>query len=479
MSPKELQSANTLVWFRNNLRVTDNPALYAAAQEPGQTLAVYVLCEEYIGRHQTAPARVDFIRRNLEVLEKDLAKLNISLVLMRVLKAEEIPQALRELAKRNSCSQFFFNGEYPVDELARDRAVVEAMRAEDISCRRYHDRVILPPGTVCNQKGEAYKVFSAFRRRWWERVISSSLEPLGAPSAQAASKISGTSETSLNNLFEGLEQRDLSSHWPAGEAEAHRRLKVFLTDHVEHYHQERDFPAHPGTSQLSPYLAVGAISARQCLHAVLKTQGESEGARTWMSELIWRDFYQHVVVSFPQVCKHRAMQTYTEAFPWRYDEDKLQAWQRGETGIPIIDAAMRQLLETGWMHNRLRMVAAMFFSKNLQLDWRVGEAWFMSQLIDGDFAANNGGWQWCASTGTDAVPYFRVFNPVAQSKRYDPTGKFIRTYVPELRHLSDRQIHEPPPTKGYPAPIVDLKSSRAETIEIFRTLPRSTIPTQQ
>jgi deoxyribodipyrimidine photo-lyase len=438
--------------------------------------AVYILCEAFVERHQIAPSRVDFLRRNLVVLKSDLAQLSIPLILLRVATPEDIPHALLALAQRNACGQLFFNAEYPIDELSRDRAVVNLMRDTRLHCRRYHDRVVLPPGTVCNQKGEPYKVFSAFRKRWWERVSALSLKPLAVPAGQSSCGMAGASlGRSPNALFDGLDQRDLTELWPAGEAEAHRRLKMFLENTVVRYHELRDYPACHGTSELSPYLAVGAISPRQCLDAALRRQDEGEGVSAWMNELVWRDFYQHVAVHFPQVCKHRAMQVYTEAFPWRNDEGKRMAWQRGETGVPIVDAAMRQLLATGWMHNRLRMITAMFFSKNLQLDWRLGEAWFMSQLIDGDFAANNGGWQWSASTGTDAVPYFRVFNPVAQSRRFDPKGEFIRTYIPELRHLTDRQIHEPPPTKGYPAPIVDLKASRAETIALFRSLPRKNV----
>ena len=191
---------------------------------------------------------------------------------------------------------------------------------------------------------------------------------------------------------------------------------------------------------------------------------------TWIGELIWRDFYQHVVVDFADVCKFKAMQKHTEAFPWRYDKKLFKAWCDGETGIPIVDAAMLQLKETGWMHNRLRMVVAMFLTKNLQIDWRMGEHYFMTHLIDGDFAANNGGWQWSASTGTDAAPYFRIFNPVSQSQRFDAEGVFIRRYLPALAKLSAKIIHNPPPTPNYPLPIVDLSLSRKETIALFGAL---------
>ena len=241
-------------------------------------------------------------------------------------------------------------------------------------------------------------------------------------------------------------------------------------------------PAEPGTSQLSPYLAAGVISIRQCLHAALGyNQGEldsgASGATTWINELLWREFYKHILVGYPRVSMHRAFRPETEALPWRRAPYELEAWQQGRTGFPIIDAAMRQLRETGWMHNRLRMITAMFLSKNLLIDWREGERWFMRHLIDGDLAANNGGWQWSASTGTDSVPYFRLFNPTSQSQRFDPDGQFLRRWLPELQHLSSRDIHSPATHHNlfgvieYPTPIVDLGKSRARALDAFRNLP--------
>jgi deoxyribodipyrimidine photo-lyase len=232
---------------------------------------------------------------------------------------------------------------------------------------------------------------------------------------------------------------------------------------------------------LSAYLAAGVISVRQCLHAVLsRNHGELDsgnpGAVVWINELLWREFYKHILVGFPRVSMGRAFRRDTEALPWRHAPDELAAWQQGRTGYPIVDAAMRQLLATGWMHNRLRMVAAMFLSKNLLIDWREGERWFMRHLIDGDLAANNGGWQWSASTGTDSVPYFRLFNPHSQSRRFDPEGRFLRQWLPELDALSDRQIHDPSSAgalflpAGYPPPIVDLGMSRARALDAFRNL---------
>jgi deoxyribodipyrimidine photo-lyase len=229
------------------------------------------------------------------------------------------------------------------------------------------------------------------------------------------------------------------------------------------------------------------LSPRQCLHAALAAnQGEFDsgnpGVVTWINELLWREFYKHILVGYPRVSRHRAFRLETEAVPWRHAPQELAAWQEGRTGLPIIDAAMRQLLATGWMHNRLRMIVAMFLTKNLLIDWREGERFFMRHLIDGDLAANNGGWQWSASTGTDAAPYFRIFNPISQSQKFDPDGHFIRQWVPELAGLNKRDIHDPSSLgglfapSGYPRPIVDLSRSRERALAAFKNLSAQEVP---
>jgi deoxyribodipyrimidine photo-lyase len=466
---------NRIVWFRNDLRIYDNPALYRAAEDQQGVLAVYFICREMLINHVVAPARLDFIRRHLLQLKADLAELNIPLVVIPIGKTAEIIPHLQTLIKQHQVQDLFLNAEYPIDEFQRDKQVSETLREQGLTVKRFHDRVIIPPGMIRNGKGEPYKVFTAFKNNWLKQASALQLVPLKKPKIQPAHNCVLLTDKEVNELFNGLVLRDLSVLWPAGEKEAGKRLKYFIKHHIVYYQTARDFPQLEGTSQLSPYLAVGSISPRQCIAAVLHAnQGEldsgSSGVTTWIGELIWRDFYQHVVVDFPDVCKFKAMQKHTEAFPWRHDEALFSAWCNGETGIPIVDAAMLQLKATGWMHNRLRMVVAMFLTKNLQIDWRMGEHYFMTQLIDGDFAANNGGWQWSASTGTDAAPYFRIFNPVSQSQRFDADGAFIRRYLPALAKLPAKTIHNPPPTPNYPLPIVDLSLSRKDTIAIFGAL---------
>jgi deoxyribodipyrimidine photo-lyase len=242
------------------------------------------------------------------------------------------------------------------------------------------------------------------------------------------------------------------------------------------YHERRDYPAMDMTSRLSPYLTLGIISVRQCLARLHQSQPShnNAGADTWLSELIWREFYQHLIYFWPEICKGNNFHEWANNLVWNQNgEDWLRKWQSGETGYPIVDAAMRQLNQTGWMHNRLRMIVASFLTKDLHIDWRHGEQYFMRQLIDGDFAANNGGWQWSASTGCDGQPYFRIFNPITQGERFDPHGQFIRQYIPELSAVPDKYIHSPwlwggVKSLSYPAPIVDHKREREITLGVYK-----------
>lgn len=464
-----------IIWFRNDLRIYDNPALFRATEGQQGVLAIYFICCDFLVNHVVAPARLDFIRCHLLQLKSDLAELNIPFVVIKVGATTEIVPHLQGLIKQHQVQELLFNAEYPIDEFQRDKQVSETLREQGLTVRRFHDRVIIPPGMIRNGKGEPYKVFTAFKNNWLQQARGLQFQPLKKPKIQPIHHHVELTDNVLNTLFDSLKLRDLSALWPAGEKEASRRLKYFVKHHIADYKVDRDFPNLDATSTLSPYLAIGSISPRQCIAAALQANhGELDsgntGITTWIGELIWRDFYQHVVVDFPDLCKFNAMQKHTEAFPWRHDEKLFKVWCDGETGIPIVDAAMLQLKATGWMHNRLRMVVAMFLTKNLQIDWRMGEHYFMTQLIDGDFSANNGGWQWCASTGTDAAPYFRIFNPVSQSQRFDAEGIFIKRYLPVLKSLPAKVIHNPPPTMGYPLPIVDLSLSRKETIALFGAL---------
>ncbi|MDD0841672.1 deoxyribodipyrimidine photo-lyase [Pseudomonas sp. Gutcm_11s] len=470
-----------LIWLRSDLRSADNSALHAA-MAAGPTLAVYLLSPEQWREHDDAPCKVDFWLRNLAELQQQLARLNVPLLVRSAPHWRDAPAVLLELCRQQQIGAVHFNDEYGLNEQARDRAVSQTLANADIACHGHLDQLLFRPGSLLTKSGGYFQVFSQFRKLCYQRLHSALPPMLGTPGAQAPLPVASDP---LPSAVPGFEPppRSLSELWPAGEDAASARLADFVDERMGWYQQRRDLPGVDGTSQVSAYLAAGVLSPRQCLHAALRNNyGEFEsgnpGAVTWINELLWREFYKHILVGYPRVSRHRAFRLETEALPWRQVPDELAAWQQGRTGIPLVDAAMRQLLATGWMHNRLRMVVAMYLTKNLLIDWREGERWFMRHLIDGDLAANNGGWQWSASTGTDAAPYFRIFNPISQSQKFDPDGRFIRRWLPELAHLDDRDIHNPAALGGlfgaanYPQPIVDLSASRARALQAFKSLPK-------
>ena len=471
-----------LMWFRSDLRVMDNTAL-AAAMTDGPTVAVYLLSPQQWKEHDDAPCKVDFWLRNLVELQQALAALKVPLLIRTAPHWRDAPKVLAALCQEHAIDQVQVNDEYGINETKRDEQVAAALAQIEVGFRGHLDQLFFQPGSVLTKSGGYFKVFSQFRKACYQRLHTALPQRIPVPQAQQSL---GIDSDTIPEQIKGFATPDdsLRALWPAGEDAAIERLATFADEQIDDYQRQRDLPATPGTSQLSTYLAAGVLSPRQCLHAALRiNQGEFEsgsaGAVTWINELLWREFYKHVLVGYPRVSRHRAFRPHTEALPWRNAPADLAAWQEGRTGLPLIDAAMRQLLATGWMHNRLRMVVAMFLTKNLLIDWREGERFFMQHLIDGDLAANNGGWQWSASTGTDAVPYFRLFNPISQSQRFDPEGRFIRRWLPELASLSNRDIHNPAGagglfgTPGYPAPIVDLASSRDRALQAFKNLPRA------
>ncbi|AHV92827.1 cryptochrome/photolyase family protein [Bordetella holmesii] len=465
---------NTLVWLRSDLRLHDNQALSAAATQ-GLTRAVFLASPGQWQTHGDAAVKVDFWRRNLLVLGSSLAQLGIELSVLTLKDWSQAPQALAVFCAARAIEQVHINAEWGINERRRDQACTDRLARDGVSLSTHHCGTLLPPGTVRTGKGDPYRVFTPYARACRDILRSA------PPAAQRAPRPQGpvSSPPSLPDIWPDVDA-GIAARWPAGEDAAHARLRDFLDQDLMRYHERRDLPALPGTSALSPYLASGVLSPAQCLRAALRAnQGEidsgQQGARAWITELLWREFYLHLLAAYPALSMHQPMRPETRYLAWRRAPEDLRAWQEGRTGIPLVDAAQRQLLATGWMHNRLRMVSAMFLAKNLLLDWRLGEAWFMGHLIDGDLAANNGGWQWSASTGADAVPYFRVFNPITQSRRFDPKAAFLRHWLPELAGLDDKSIHEPSDAQrratGYPQAIADLKTSRLRAIEAFSSLP--------
>jgi deoxyribodipyrimidine photo-lyase len=468
-----------LVWFKDDLRIHDNPALYQAARQCDGIVAVYILDPGMWKQHSTSACRVDFVLRGLKELKTHLEKLNIPFILHPVKNTSAIPAVLLKLAKAAQAEALFYNQQYEVNEHRRDLAVTAIFEKNNYEVFSFHDQVILPPGSVKTKSGKYFSVFTPFKRAWITAFKQQDIKALPAPRTQAKLSLKIKS-LPIPASLPGFKSTVDAKLWPSGETAAKKRLQTFLTKHLFNYKKERDYPALDSTSKLSAYLAAGMISSRQCfLAAMAHNHNEIDsgnlGAMTWLSELIWREFYRCVMVAVPRVSMHKAYQIATDKMHWDFNEKQFQAWQQGKTGYPLIDAAMRQLNTIGWMHNRLRMVVAMFLTKNLFFDWRHGEKYFIENLIDGDLASNNGGWQWSASTGTDAAPYFRIFNPITQSKNYDPEGQFILKYCPELAGLNKKSLHEPykyEPEKsakqGYPKPIIELNQKREKVLKAYK-----------
>ena len=465
-----------LVWFRSDLRLQDNPALRNAFEQAKNVHAVFIFSNNQLKKHNEANVKIDFLKSNLFLLEEKLDKLNVPLTIIDSGGFDNDASLIEQFIEKKNIKKVFWNNQFGEDEAIRDKLVKILLDKKNIDYETYNDQIIYEPGFLKTGQGLPYSVFTPFKRKWIENFEMDFLDIEYRYEAR-------------NNLDYSSNVRDFDFNykkthqvnmelWPAGEDEAETRLLRFLNEKAIDYSKNRNDPILDGTSRISPYLALGIISSKKCILEALKINNFEFnsghiGVTKWIDEIVWREFYKNIMFSFPKVSKGQPFQDYSKAILWRYNEDEFNAWKEGRTGFPIVDAAMRQLLNEGWMHNRLRMVVAMFFTKNMLHDWRLGEAYFMQNLIDGDFASNNGGWQWSSSTGTDAAPYFRIFNPITQSTNFDKEGTFIKKYVPELKDLDKSVIHNPSIEHRkyckYPEPILDLKESRLRAIDAFKT----------
>jgi deoxyribodipyrimidine photo-lyase len=457
-----------LFWFRRDLRLTDNTALHAALASGAPVIPVFIFDPGILASPYTGEPRMAFLNRALAALDQTLRERGSRLLIRRGRPIE----VLRQLAAETGAQALYFNRDYTTFARHRDKQVEESL---DLAVYSFDDAVLLPPGAVMKTNGAPYTVYSPFMRQWRELpkppVLSDVPGRLAATSSEDSEQ--------LQVVWDGALPQ-------ASEQAAQQRLAAFTAEPIYNYETRRNnLTPNPfededqDTSCLSPYLRFGLISPRQAYWAAQQAFERAENKEdrrsvdVWINELIWREFYVHIMAHFPHVERGNFRAQY-DRLEWREAPDELRAWQDGLTGYPVVDAAMRQLKAVGWLPNRARMIVASFLTKDLLIDWRQGEKHFMRWLIDGDPAANNGGWQWTAGTGTDAQPYFRIFNPVMQSQKFDPNGVYIRRWVPELRNIPDRFIHAPwnmpQPPQDYPPPLVDHHIARERTIAAFRQI---------
>jgi deoxyribodipyrimidine photo-lyase len=467
----------SLVWLRRDLRLADQPALHAAVERGQPVIPVYIHAPEEEAPWQPGSASNWWLHYSLERLASALATRGSRLTLRQGPSLD----TLRQLAKETGADAVFWNRLYEPAVIRRDRDIKQVLRAEGWVVSSFNAALLNEPWCVRSATGDPYKVFSPFWKACKRIGIDAPVLPQPANLPSPASWPETETLASFRLLPRIPWDEGLARTWTPGEAGALQRLEAFLDEAVTRYGEMREIPAEPGTSRLSPHLHFGEISPRQIVRALREAghDPESGGAEHFVREVGWREFAHHLLFHFPHTSEEPLNPKFAR-FPWRESADDLRAWQQGRTGIPIVDAAMRELWQTGWMHNRSRMIVASLLTKNLRMHWLHGARWFWDTLVDADLASNTLGWQWAAGCGADAAPYFRIFNPVRQGQRFDPDGRYVRRYVPELQRVPDSGIHAPGGQGGkpvdrrlrpdYPDPVVDLQQSRQAALDAFSEL---------
>ncbi|MES1952909.1 Deoxyribodipyrimidine photo-lyase [Salinisphaera sp. S4-8] len=471
-----------ILWFRRDLRLADNPALRAALDgEFDSIVPVYIHAPHELGDWAPGAAQRVWLHESLTALADALEALGSRLVI----RSGDTTEVLDTLIAESGATAVYWNRLYDPHTIARDKKVKQHLEGRDIETASFKAHLLHEPWTVETKQGGPYKVFTPFWKAIKNRPVDT---PLAAPDTlpEVWSRIGSESVAALGLRPKIEWDRGIRATWSPGENGAHERLETFVKDVLGEYDETRDAPARYGTSYLSPHLHWGEIGPRQIVHRVEEWIDDHRGTKTlrahadsFLSEIGWREFSHHVLYHFPTT-PDEPLDPRFKAFPWSGDDEGLACWQQGRTGIPMVDAGMRELWETGYMHNRLRMTVASFLTKNLRVAWQHGERWFWDTLVDADLANNTLGWQWAAGCGADAAPFFRIFNPARQGERFDAKGEYVRRWVPELAELENRHIHEPwnAPSKAlkaanvtlgedYPQPIVDLKASRREALSAF------------
>jgi deoxyribodipyrimidine photo-lyase len=475
----------SLVWFRNDLRLTDNPALTDAVKRGGAVIPLYIWAPEEDGAWSPGAASRWWLHQSLMRLSEDLQRRGSRLVIRH---GPSLP-TLQALSQETGAQAVLWNRRYEPSSIARDTIIKSALRERGLHVDSFNASVLFEPHTIRNTAGKPFQVFTPF----WKTctALTESAAPLNAPSRLAAPALWPASDPLASLQLEPTIDwaGGIRAAWTPGEDGARQELQRFLDTAVTGYVEQRDRPDQVQTSRLSPYLHFGEISSRQVWHTVQRATGKRQtkqsGAEAYLRQLGWREFAHHLLFHFPHTVDQPLRANFAD-FPWRESSADLRAWQRGQTGYPLVDAGMRELWNTGWMHNRVRMVAASFLVKHLLLSWQAGARWFWGTLVDADLANNTLGWQWVAGCGADAAPYFRIFNPVAQGEKFDPNGDYVRRWVPALRRLPAAWIHKPweAPTQvlseagvqlgvTYPEPLVDHHNARIRALAALATLKKS------
>ncbi|MEO0347237.1 MAG: deoxyribodipyrimidine photo-lyase [Pseudomonadota bacterium] len=472
--------ATGIVWFRRDLRLTDQPALHNALEHCDRLVLLYIDDSETETDWPAGAASRWWLHQSLEALSGDIAARGAALTLRRGPAFD----TLRAVIAETGAEAVFWNRIYEPAAIARDKAIKTALNDDHVAVHSHNGALLQEPWEIMTKTGTPYRVFTPYWRAARARLHRP--DPLAAPAS-----IDGVDIASLPLDALDLEPTigwddGLEAAWTPGEAGAMSRGRDFVADPVRDYDTTRDLPGTAGTSRLSPHLHFGEISPRQVWRLVEEAQDpESDGCRVFLTEIGWREFSHYVMFHFPHTTDAPMNERFA-VFPWRDDDEAaadIRAWERGNTGIPIVDAGMRELWRTGWMHNRVRMIVASLLVKNIRAHWLHGARWFWDTLVDADLPANSMGWQWSAGTGADAAPYFRIFNPVTQGEKFDGDGAYVRHWVPELAALPKKYLHKPweapeavlreagvALNRDYPRPIVDLKTSRKAALDAFQTL---------
>lgn len=465
-----------IVWFRQDLRLSDNPALTLAREECEHLIPVYLHDSQVSSSRKIGGATSWWLHHSLSQLQESLQAKDSRLILRSGDPADLLPK----LIAQTGASAVYWNRCYEPSSVERDRRLKKNFRENGIVVRSFNGLLLQEPHRVSNQSGKPFRVFTPF----WRHVSALPVDdPLPVPRRPLAPPPGWPTSEKLDDwkLLPKIDwDKGFYDVWEVGEKAAREKLNVFLSGPVTDYREQRNIPAEKGTSRLSPHLHFGEISPRQIWLACHQSKHAStSGAKTFLSEVGWREFAYHLLYHYPQTTT-KPLQEKFNSFPWREDRKDLEIWCRGTTGIPMVDAGMRELWSTGWMHNRVRMIVGSFLVKNLLISWREGERWFWDTLVDADLASNTLGWQWVGGCGADAAPYFRVFNPVLQGEKFDPEGDYVKKWIPALKKLPKKYLHQPwtaPPEilkeanivlgQDYPKPMLDLKETRERALQAF------------